>query len=237
MNINKYIQYIGYHIGFHIIIKCSFILFFYIYAFLKIHSIMHANKNTKLYDYDASWDYYEFVQSWVPTYCLMKGNCNITLSKFIIHGLWPSRFDGTWPSYCQKIPFNKTSIYNITNKLKNDWSDNNSLEYSFWEHEWNKHGVCTDMNQYHYFNKTLQLYDKYNISNILLNCNITPSTSKFYPIDDIYTCLDKKYVYIDCYQYKNISYLSSVYYHLDKDYRFIKINKKLETCKNKIMYI
>jgi len=93
-----------------------------------------------------------------------------------IHGLWPE--NGEW---CNPTPLNHTAIQPLMNRLKSEWptcydvSDDLVLandqdffyssqllnsDFSFWDHEWEKHGSCTGMDQVHYFNYTLNLYEK-----------------------------------------------------------------------------
>ena len=163
MSVLKYIHYITAHIGLHIGIKLGFMIMVYIYTLVRLHGYISPNTRVNIYKENNTWDYYEFVQTWVPTYCLQSGTCTTINNKFIIHGLWPTRFDGTWPSYCSDAPFNKTIISNLTNQLRTDWSDQGTIDYNFWKHEWDKHGTCSLMSEYHYFNTTIGLYNKYNI--------------------------------------------------------------------------
>lgn len=88
-----------------------------------------------------------------------------------IHGLWPDYNDGTYPSFCKKIPFDFNNLKIIEEKLLKYWElpqDINKLELSFWQHEWEKHGTCMfqTMTELEYFSKAIELYE------IIINNNI-----------------------------------------------------------------
>ena len=237
MNILASIRYILLHLSIHIGLKISILVVFYVLTLVQLNSFIVPNHSLQYYDKNNSWDYYEFVQTWVPTYCLKSDECKIKQDKFIVHGLWPTRFDGTWPSYCSDQPFSKKNISNLTNVLKNDWSDQNIIDYAFWEHEWSKHGTCSLLPEYVYFNKTIELYTKYNLSDVLLHNDITPSNHTLYSLDQIYGSFPNKMVFIDCYNKNNNSYLESIYIHLDKNLEPIYVNRKKSSCENNILYI
>ena len=237
MSILKYIHYITNHIGLHIGIKLGGMILVYLYTIVRLHGYISPTIPTKLYNDDNTWDYYEFVQTWVPAFCLQAGTCTTINNKFIIHGLWPTRLDGTWPSYCTDVPFNKTILSNLTNQLRIDWSDQYTMDYGFWKHEWGKHGTCSLMSEYTYFNNTIGLYNTNNISTILSNGGIIPVQHTLYNITDIYKLFKQNTIYIDCYNYDGNSYLKSIYIHLDKELRPIEVVKKPQSCKNKILYI
>ena len=86
--------------------------------------------------------------------------------QLTIHGLWPQRNDGTWPSECTAEPL-QDSFYvkgndSILELLEEKWpnvkSDPNSRSHrSFWEHEWTKHGTCSGLIQFDYFQNALNL--------------------------------------------------------------------------------
>lgn len=82
-----------------------------------------------------------------------------------VHGLWPERKDGTWPSTCTYEKFDPDTISKIGQDRFNTYWPNvkapssssisSPAYYSFWSHEWTKHGTCSGLNQYEYFNTTL----------------------------------------------------------------------------------
>lgn len=83
-----------------------------------------------------------------------------------IHGLWPQRYDGTWPSECTTEPLQE-SFYvsgstNLLTLLEEKWPNikselNSSHHNSFWEHEWRKHGTCSGLHPFEYFETALNL--------------------------------------------------------------------------------
>lgn len=102
--------------------------------------------------------------------------------EWTIHGIWPTRYHTKGPEYCNKsLPFNPSVLAPLKNQLKENWIDiqNGSDPYSFWEHEWNKHGTCAVAikalnNEYDYFQEGLKLLNIYNMMDVLAKANIVP---------------------------------------------------------------
>ena len=80
--------------------------------------------------------------------------------SFSIHGLWPQTTIDSYPEYCKKVTFDINALNPIMSQLKNFWYSTQEKNEDFWEHEWEKHGSCvfSDINEYEYFNKTLDLF-------------------------------------------------------------------------------
>eukprot|EP00956_Cyclotella_meneghiniana_P024793 scaffold50414_cov40-Cyclotella_meneghiniana.AAC.1 len=86
--------------------------------------------------------------------------------QLTIHGLWPQRDDGSWPSSCTNEQLN-TEFYvsgtnSILNELEIKWPNikadpSSSSHTEFWSHEWMKHGTCSGLMQFDYFSSALQL--------------------------------------------------------------------------------
>ncbi|KAL5539994.1 hypothetical protein UlMin_044868 [Ulmus minor] len=53
----------------------------------------------------------------------------------------------------------------------------------FWSHEWSKHGTCSGLIQFDYFDRTLKLKNRANILKALGNAGIKPGSS--YSLDDM----------------------------------------------------
>ena len=106
-----------------------------------------------------------------------------------IHGLWVDYKNGGYPSFCKKVNFDPSNLQYITGQLDIFWYSEMEKNNKFWEHEYKKHGSCTTLNEYDYFNTTLQLYkkaialnlqEKYNKNGIAL----IPVTSNYKLVDD-----------------------------------------------------
>jgi hypothetical protein len=76
-------------------------------------------------------------------------------SRTTIHGLWPE--------WCAGPPFSPTALEPVASRLQQWWSscegDDNAT--AFHEHEWAKHGRCTELTQLAYFTTALDLRDTY----------------------------------------------------------------------------
>ena len=85
-------------------------------------------------------------------------------NEWSIHGLWPQYSKNQYPTFCKKVNFNINKIKSILPELEKNWYSYKKTEKDdeeFWKHGWEKHGSCMfiDMNEFDYFNKTLELYN------------------------------------------------------------------------------
>lgn len=100
-----------------------------------------------------SFDFYTLaVQNWCSD------------DNFLIHGLWPDNFNGSYPQNCNGPEYERLDI--LKDDLKKYWYDCNEKESEqLWEHQWNKHGKCIfqqeKITQKEYFNITINLFKKY----------------------------------------------------------------------------
>ena len=99
--------------------------------------------------------------------------------SFSIHGLWPQDSLNSYPSFCRAVNFNLDKLNPIIDQLNNYWYSNKGSNDTFWKHEYEKHGSCmfVSMDEFNYFNKTIELY-KYALIN-----NIIKKYSDKYPND------------------------------------------------------
>tara|TARA_Y100000813_G_C23955137_1_gene254552 strand:+ start:27 stop:479 length:453 start_codon:yes stop_codon:yes gene_type:complete len=83
-------------------------------------------------------------------------------NKWVIHGLWPQNSKSDYPQYCKDVTFDPSLLDPIKSELNKCWYSYTGDNDAFWEHEWKKHGSCcfTELNEYQYFNTTLDLYKK-----------------------------------------------------------------------------
>ena len=123
------------------------------------------------------YDHYVMTIFWPATYCLMQGKeCykklkGGELNINTIHGLWPSYKQKNVPQWCNldtDIEVNTHTEDMETYWINMDFKDNKD----FWNHEYNKHGLCYNKRLKNstddyliYFNKTVEIYK--NITNII----------------------------------------------------------------------
>ena len=145
------------------------------------------------------------------------------LNRFSLHGAWPQRWDGSWPSFCGGPPFNGTLLKNLEPRLHHDWPATwTHGDYKFHEHEYLKHGTCTGLTEHEYFRRALDTFDAYDINGFSIS-EYSPSASKIkrefqekYEHDlivshekhgrvvEVRYCVNKQWVLIDC---PNIAFL------------------------------
>lgn len=130
------------------------------------------------------WDYMIFTQAWPTTVCLhwkSEGSghsCKLPKeSIWTVHGVWPTRNNSKGPMFCNKsLPFDEAALAPIATDLQNFWTnvDVPTPTYSFWRHEWEKHGTCAAAlpalhTEVAYFSQGLSWIKKYNMHTILQN--------------------------------------------------------------------
>ncbi len=95
--------------------------------------------------------------------------------KWSMHGLWPQQniepenkhyLQLQYPQYCRNITFDINKVSSLINLLNKNWYSCYGNNPSFWKHEWEKHGTCTNFDTFHYFEKAISLFNKY-----VINCN------------------------------------------------------------------
>jgi ribonuclease T2 len=147
---------------------------------LRHHHSHHSSSDNNDHNYDnnPSFDFYVYSMTYQPEFCRESSSkytgCHHPQptweSQLTIHGLWPQRLDGSWPSSCTAEPLH-SSFYqspdgnasrSILNDLEMKWPNvkadpNTSGHAQFWEHEWSKHGTCSGLVQFDYFNSALHL--------------------------------------------------------------------------------
>ncbi|GAB2248367.1 hypothetical protein Droror1_Dr00008249 [Drosera rotundifolia] len=143
----------------------------------------------------AGFDFFYFVQQWPGSYCdTSQGCCNPTSGKppsdFGIHGLWPNYNSGGYPSNCDSSnPFDPSQIQDLLSQLQTEWPSltcPSSDGTSFWTHEWNKHGTCSEsvLTEHAYFAAALNLKSQAKTLVSLTAAGITPNGS-FYNLSDV----------------------------------------------------
>ena len=103
-----------------------------------------------------------------------------------MHGLWPERNDGSYPSDCPGAPaFDPAKLKPILPALNRYWPSLNGPSDTFWEHEYTKHGSCAvDVfpTEFAFFNATLGYLASDNISSALAAHGILPSNTKSFQL-------------------------------------------------------
>ena len=112
---------------------------------------------------------YVYAYSWTPGFCENNAypGCINSLpywrNNFTIHGLWPQYLETGYPASCSTEPFDQNIPQQIGEySMIQHWPDvqyeiNSSSYDSFWSHEWSKHGTCSGLTQYQYFNEAIEL--------------------------------------------------------------------------------
>ena len=109
----------------------------------------------------GQFDYYALNLSWAPEFCSNmttltpqeqasagpEMECS-TPHGFVLHGLWPQNFDGSYPASCSE----RTGPRNPERNL--DMTPNIALL----KHEWSKHGTCTTLSPEAFFATARQAY-------------------------------------------------------------------------------
>lgn len=85
----------------------------------------------------------------------------------------------------------KLQLTEVMDRLHKNWGTlacKSKKNEDFWKHEWSKHGACSGLTQRHYFQASLELYNKYDIAAALRDAGIFPD-DRHYPIANITSAL------------------------------------------------
>ncbi|XP_057823960.1 ribonuclease 1 [Cryptomeria japonica] len=148
-----------------------------------------------------NFDFFYLVQQWPGSYCDTSNGCcypstGKPASDFSIHGLWPNYDDGTYPSNCDNnSPFDPSQISDLRNEMSSKWESlacPSSNGQQFWQHEWEKHGTCSEnvLSQHDYFAAALRLKDSVDVLGALENAGIQPDGGQ-YSVSSITNALKK----------------------------------------------
>lgn len=120
---------------------------------------------------NPDFDFYVLSMSFQPEFCYQHrydkfAGCEDPLEfwrgSLTLHGLWPEYKDGNYPSTCSNEEFDPEIIDDLGEERFNTfWPnvkalDHSKIHYSFWEHEWTKHGTCSGLTQDKYFDTALK---------------------------------------------------------------------------------
>lgn len=140
----------------------------------------------------TDFDVVIFTQSWPQSVCYVwkekyeNRTCALpTDEEWSIHGIWPTRLGTIGPLFCNNSwNFDIRALRSLENELRIKWLDvhNDSTPYSFWKHEWDKHGTCASeiprMNNItNYFQAGLDLLEEYDMKHVLAKALILPGSS------------------------------------------------------------
>ena len=116
------------------------------------------------------YDIYVLSQSWLPSFCCIKPDrCPAFLDEksawagnhLVLHGLWPTRANGEWPSNCQS-KYNKYTAAKISERvppLAAKFSPALKQAPEFALHEWRTHGSCSKLETPEvYFSESLRAH-------------------------------------------------------------------------------
>jgi len=93
-------------------------------------------------DRPGQYDYLLMSLSWAPSFCATDAGrrapqqCGMGRSYgMVVHGLWPSDFDGGWPEQCQAVrPLTPSPALTAVAQVM--------IGESLQQHEWRTHGAC-----------------------------------------------------------------------------------------------
>jgi ribonuclease T2 len=133
-----------------------------VFAFTAAALLVACNaRGQQVQSEPGHFDFYELNMSWAPEFC---SNMNTLTPQekseagrdtecsaphgFVLHGLWPQNFNGTYPASCATRPGPVHPERNL------DMTPNIALL----KHEWAKHGTCTTLSPEGFFATARQAY-------------------------------------------------------------------------------
>ena len=107
----------------------------------------------------AGFDFYLLNLSWSPEFCYSHPDAAecAAHARFVLHGLWPERTDGTYPENCSTAPGPASpgqyaDVY---------------IEAGLLEHEWKTHGTCSGLSADAFFTAARTAYEAVKIPGAL----------------------------------------------------------------------
>ena len=104
----------------------------------------------------GQFDYYVLSLSWAPSFCAShsgdgSAECKVgNHTTFVLHGLWPQAQSGLPPMDC--APARPVAKSTVDSMLR--FYPNRGLV----QHEWEKHGTCSNLSSTEYFNRVEQAF-------------------------------------------------------------------------------
>jgi ribonuclease I len=179
---------------------------------------------------DTSYDYFLFETEWKPTNCKFM-NCPSAYigEAFNIHGLWPERKDGNYPSNCSNAPFGVSS--SLEAELNKYWESYNGDNPDFWLHEWSKHGTCVSPAESceAYLGSVVNLFLAVDPQGLLATHHITPSNSVSYSVSAFLEAFATD-VNITCKCSNNVCYFEKLEMCVDKNLGLMNCTRKSTNC-------
>ncbi|XP_019166777.1 PREDICTED: ribonuclease 2-like [Ipomoea nil] len=171
-----------------------------------------ATETVELQKNRREFDFFKLSLLWPGTECRHTRRCcsanaccrSNSPTEFTIHGLWPDYNDGTWPACCKGSQYDEREISTLASAMTKYWptyqcgssSTCHHSKGSFWAHEWEKHGTCSYpvvRNEYEYFLTTLNVFFKYNVTEVLYKAGYVPSNSEKYPLGGIISAIQNAF--------------------------------------------
>ncbi|KAF3963664.1 hypothetical protein CMV_011978 [Castanea mollissima] len=142
------------------------------------------------------FDYFALALQWPGTFCQRTRYCcssnaccrrSNAPTEFTIHGLWPDYNDGSWPACCTRSNFDEKLISTLHDDLEKYWpslscgspSTCHGGKGSFWAHE-------RSMGR-------LNVYFKYNVTQVLEDAGYIPSNTEKYPLGGIVSAIENAF--------------------------------------------
>lgn len=152
----------------------------------------HHQDRTK--NSNDDFDMIVFAQQWPESVCI-EGHlthhyaCSIArnISTWTVHGMWPTLNGTLGPNYCDDSKkFQPGPVLPLLSQLTEYWPNLHTDQsfYSFWTHEWDKHGTCAQSlpsmsGEYNYFKMGILLNKRYNILEMLNKAQINPNADGY----------------------------------------------------------
>uniref|UniRef100_A0A2A4J9C6 Uncharacterized protein n=1 Tax=Heliothis virescens TaxID=7102 RepID=A0A2A4J9C6_HELVI len=190
---------------------------------------------------DVNFDVLTLSQQWPVTQCKLwtyvthpGGECVFPDKKdhWTLHGIWPQELESDSPMYCNDSwPLDRELMKSLEHDLDQAWTNvyKEKEHYSFWNHEWTKHGTCAVIlepfdSQLKYFKTAIEWNKKYSIADMLEAAGIFPSDTKECTPNELAAAVEIKtdrYPMVVCQPIDGVQYLEELRICFDKEINVI----------------
>nr|AHH02661.1 RNase-like major storage protein [Panax notoginseng] len=136
---------------------------------------------------DYPWAMFALRLQWPAGFCEVNNDCDTKslLNTFTIHGLYPYNAKMAPGLYCDGTAFDVNSVSDFQAEMHLAWPshETNTEDKQFWEHEWKKHGRCSEalLKQTDYFRTALAFRKAFDIIGLLNQEGIYPNNDLYRP--------------------------------------------------------
>lgn len=125
------------------------------------------------------FDYYLLDMPWGPVFCSSIQDVSSLCRPqhgFVVHGLWPQNYNGTWPQFCSHAPGPRDLTPNL----------DITPDLALLQHEWDKHGTCSGLTPTEFFKAEHAAFEQIHTPTALIDLNNSRTFTPLFALNLFY---------------------------------------------------